>query len=89
MHCNKNTQHLDLETGRWVTDPSGDSDCLEDDNEILDYCRKVSEYISVSSGLVVKQIVQLYIPVTCTTNFVNVFILDISKLVYYIDLSRI
>jgi len=39
MLCGKNTQHIDLSSGEWITD--GNVDCMHQPEEILKYCQKV------------------------------------------------
>jgi len=41
MVCGKNTQHRNTETGEWITDSSGNKDCMDDVTEMLEYCRQV------------------------------------------------
>ncbi|XP_076800742.1 amyloid-beta precursor protein-like [Clavelina lepadiformis] len=49
MVCGKNTQYRGLSTGEWVTDPTGEKDCMDTPEKILAYCQEVYPDLRITS----------------------------------------
>nr|CAB3262577.1 uncharacterized protein LOC100180559 [Phallusia mammillata] len=51
MQCGKNTQHRDVVTGQWLTDPSGNADCMSSASDMLAYCKKIYPTLDITNVL--------------------------------------
>ncbi|XP_038634340.1 amyloid-like protein 2 isoform X3 [Scyliorhinus canicula] len=49
MFCGKLNMHVNIQTGKWETDPSGTKSCLETKEEILQYCREVYSELQITN----------------------------------------
>ncbi|XP_077967571.1 amyloid-beta precursor protein-like isoform X1 [Styela clava] len=63
MFCGRVTQHRDIETGVWITDESGNTDCIKDKEEILNYCKKVYPTLQITN--IVEGSEKTHIPSWC------------------------